>query len=85
MTPDKEIERLKLKLQLRVMENFVRSFGGDHFAKVEAARVVLREMQKLDPHVMTVAMTMVGCEGFMELLDKQEELVLEMAKHGFKP
>jgi flavin-dependent thymidylate synthase len=41
MTPDKETERLKLKLQLRIMENFARSFGGDHFEKIEMARMVL--------------------------------------------
>lgn len=80
---DKEMEKLKLKLQLKHMENFSRSFGPDHHKKVEMAKVILREMQKLDPHVATIAMTIVGCEGFSDLIDKQEELMIEMAKNGF--
>lgn len=82
---DKEQEKLKLQLQLRYMENFSKGFGPEHYQKVEMARATLREMQKLDPHVMTVAMTMVGCEGFMGLLEHQEELIVEMARNGFKP
>lgn len=72
--------------QLRYMENFAKGFGPEHHTKVEMARATLREMQKMDPHTMSVAMTMVGCEGFMELVDKHEKLVMEMmAKSGFKP
>lgn len=82
---DKEQEKLKMRLQLKYMENFSKSFGPEHFQKVEMARLSLREMQKLDPHAMTVAMTMVGCEGFIELIDKHEELIIEMARSGFKP
>jgi NADH:ubiquinone oxidoreductase subunit D len=85
MMPDKDQKKMELSLQLRYMENFARMFGSDHAKKVEMARVSLRELQKLDPHVMTVAMTMVGCEGFMELIDKREELIVEAAKGGLKP
>lgn len=82
---NKQEEKLKLMMQLRYMENFARMFGPEHAQKVEMARATLRQMQKLDPHVMTVAMTMVGCEGFVDLIDKQEELMVEMAKNGFTP
>jgi hypothetical protein len=82
---NKEHEKLKLKMQLRYMENFARMFGPEHAQKVEMARITLREMQKLDPHAMTVAMTMVGCEGFVELIDKHEELIVAIAQSEFKP
>lgn len=78
---NKQEEKLRMMVQLKYMENFSRLFGPDHQRKVEMARQTLREMQKLDPHVMTVAMTLVGCEGFIELIDKQEELITEIAKH----
>jgi hypothetical protein len=78
---DPEIEKLKMRTQLKYMENFSRMFGPDFDKKVQMARVALREMQKIDPNVMTVAMTMTGCEGFMELVDKQEEIMIEIAKN----
>lgn len=78
---NKEEEKLKMMMQLRYMEGFSRMFGAEHHQKVEMAKKALREMQKLDPHVMTVAMTMVGCEGFIDLTDKHEEMILEIAKN----
>lgn len=77
---DKELEKLKLRTQLRYMENFSRMFGPEEHAKVEHAIKTLREMQKIDPRAMTIAMTMVGCEGFEQLIENQEEIIKELAK-----
>lgn len=78
---DKNEQKLRMVLQLKYMDNFARMFGPDHHKKVEEAKRVLREMQKLDPHVMTVAMTVVGCEGFIDMIDHSEELAVEIAKN----
>jgi len=53
-------------------------FGPDHLRKVEIARASLREMLKLDPLVMTHALTMVGCEGMIDMVDRREEIAKQM-------
>jgi hypothetical protein len=77
----KEFDEVEVGLYIRQMENMVRLFPVDDQRKIQMARETLRQMQKMDPVCVTIAMVLVGGEGFTDLIKRREEVMKDLAKN----
>lgn len=64
-----ELQKEKLRQQLASMEMMVSLLPPELREKIAMAKDNLREMRKIDPIPMSIAMALVGCEGYGELID----------------
>lgn len=76
-----DFDEVQVGLYIRQMENMVKLFPPDDQRKIQIAREALRQMQKMDPVCVTIAMVLVGGEGFADLIKRREEVMTEIAKN----